>query len=317
MPPKRSNAARRRDINKQLRNPDLPSDLKSQLEQELRQLEQCRIDARRQELERKNSLAFKKVRHIEKRKILRKLEQLEKRFKLNVPTDATEEESSKLTNELHDYKQKLSYVTHFPMIYDYISILKTPSSKEALEKRAVILDFCVKKEQLINQGKNDEAIVLYKALDLPVDIDKPIVVRKKEKKSKSHVTGDNVRTDSATNDSDSAPEELQNVATTDQTKSEGGKNDSNQTAKRKEKVLFVDDSPNSAGDFSGDDFFAHQTSENIDTNWKKAEVREVMKLAVNKSYLREEERAVLRANRQERKSRKGENDRPFKSKRSQ
>ncbi|KAL0212539.1 hypothetical protein RCL1_006165 [Eukaryota sp. TZLM3-RCL] len=325
MPQKRSNAQRRRDILKEL-NRDLPEQVRTALKFELQQLDNIRLVSRIAEAEQTVGRKFQKVRQIELSKVTRLLSKL--------PENADQTLLS----------QQLSYIQHYPIGLAYVSILQEPSDEKAKNLRQEVMNFTGQFSVLIKE-KEEEAkefkLQFYsKFLDeLSEVVAKNNLKNEKNSKNKNKILNttfaeksikqtpdksskqsrkqadqdvdleeDSVSESEAENDTgdDSEPE----VATSRAVKRDLKKEEEEEISKPKTKakvIKFNEEAEQIIEEppFEVTDDFLGMGSIINTKNWKQKEVGELKKLALNESYIREEERVRLREQRSERKKTRG------------
>ncbi|KAL0246511.1 hypothetical protein GEMRC1_007723 [Eukaryota sp. GEM-RC1] len=168
------------------------------------------------------------------------------------------------------------------------------------------MEYCNKKALLLSQGKTEEAEALLSTLDVRVPT-QPLKKRSQKpsnsavkkpkpvKEDESEEEEDDSEEEVMSSDSDEAPEVLSN-----EKKIESEVSQEPVEKPKKKKLVFdsITDGAPSGDAFENDDFFGDADDA---SKWVKEESKEVMKLAMNESYLRSEARTELRKHRKDRK----------------
>ncbi|KAI5066967.1 hypothetical protein GOP47_0017495 [Adiantum capillus-veneris] len=116
---------------------NLPAEVQDVQKKRLEDLKNQGEEHQRAELERKMALRYHKVKFFERRKIERRIKQLEK---LLEGTNATEADAMKehpdLNTQLAQLKEDLEYVRFFPRTEKYVSLFEGNEDEEVLAKRS-------------------------------------------------------------------------------------------------------------------------------------------------------------------------------------
>jgi hypothetical protein len=160
-----TNKKRIRDLERMLAKLEtkMPADVKQAKLKELKELKKDEKSKREAE---KFESRYKKIKFFEKKKIIRRLEQLEKQ------SDADVEEKKR-------YKDYLIYVNNFPETKKYIALFPKEDSEKSKEKRDIMLAKILKIVDVKNKIREKELL----EIDKPEQIDES----DEEKKTKNKV----------------------------------------------------------------------------------------------------------------------------------
>ena len=102
----------------------MPDELVQKKKKELKELKKAVKSRKEAE---KYSLRYKKVKFIEKRKVIRAIEKLDKQLK---GKDLNSEEKQKLTTDREGWQEKLLYIDNFPLTWKYVSLFAKAETEE-------------------------------------------------------------------------------------------------------------------------------------------------------------------------------------------
>ena len=134
----------------------MPEELKIAKQKELKDLRKSEKSKKEAEL---FETRYKKIRFFEKKKIIRKLENLEKQKK---------EEGANIDVEKAEYKKYLTYVNNFPVNQKYLSLFPNKESEESKETREKMMEKIIKTAEVKVRLREKELFAMDKELEADI-----------------------------------------------------------------------------------------------------------------------------------------------------
>ncbi|KAI9346573.1 hypothetical protein BDR26DRAFT_855780 [Obelidium mucronatum] len=116
-----------RDAERLLRRPKLPATAKQDLERRIKALNRELLLKTREVNENEVGAKYKFVKHLERKKVLKKISRIEKQLK---DADFDENEKSQLEDDLSQQRINLAYIEFYPKDMKYISLFPTSATAE-------------------------------------------------------------------------------------------------------------------------------------------------------------------------------------------
>lgn len=163
-----NNKKRIRDIERLLAKTEgkMPEDIRNA---KLKELKELRKGEKAKKEAEKFESRYKKIRFFEKKKIIKRLEKIDKKVKEGGGS-LTVEETQAMEAERKQYRNYLTYVNNFPETKKYLSLFPTEDTDKSREEREAMMAKILKTAEVKNSIREKELLEMDKHDDGDIDM---------------------------------------------------------------------------------------------------------------------------------------------------